>query len=45
MQQIKDVYFLNLHNFATLLIFNGIQIKKNCTSIYTSISAATSASS
>lgn len=28
MQQIKDVYFLNLHNFATLLIFNGIQIKK-----------------
>ena len=27
MQQIKDVYFFNLHNFATLLIFNGIQIK------------------
>ena len=29
MQQIKDVYFFNLHNFATLLIFNGIQIKIN----------------
>ncbi len=29
MQQIKDVYFFNLHNFATSMIFNGIQIKIN----------------
>ena len=29
MQQIKDVYFFNLHNFATSLIFNNIQIKIN----------------
>ena len=29
MQQIKDVYFFNLHNYATLLIFNCVQIKIN----------------
>ena len=29
MQQIKDIYFFNLNNFATLLIFNDIQIKIN----------------
>jgi len=29
MQQIKDIYFFNLHNFATSLIFNNIQIKIN----------------
>ena len=29
MQLIKDFYFFNLHNFATLLIFNGVQIKIN----------------
>ena len=27
MQQIKDIYFFNLNNFATSLIINNIQIK------------------
>lgn len=29
MKQIKNVYFFNLHNFSTSLIFNDIQIKIN----------------
>ena len=29
MLQIKDIYFFDLHNFATSLIFNNIQIKIN----------------
>ena len=46
MQQIKDVYFFNLHNIAISLILNEIQITmKFCTSICTSISAIISASS
>ena len=32
MQQIKDVYFFNLHNIATSLILNEIQI--TITSVY-----------
>ncbi len=34
MQQIKDVYFFNLHNFATSLIFNNIQIKINVARLF-----------
>lgn len=29
MKQIKNVYFFNLYNFSTSLIFNDIQIKIN----------------
>ena len=29
MQKKKDVYFFNLYNFSTSLIFNDIQIKIN----------------
>lgn len=46
MQQIKNVFFFNLHKIAISLILNEIQIiMKFCTSICTSISAATNASS